>query len=85
MVGYEVPSLVRLALLLSFCGVCGVAFLVVYRLYFSPLAKFPGPKLGALTTWYQFYYDVIHTGQFIFKTQDLHRQYGTRAPPDLTS
>lgn len=53
-----------------------VVHLVVTRLYLSPVAKFPGPKLAALSRWYEFYYDVILKGQFTFHIQDLHRQYG---------
>ena len=47
-----------------------------YRLYFSPLAKFPGPKLAALTLWYEFYYDVVKRGRFTWKIAELHNQYG---------
>ena len=51
--------------------------LAVYRLYLSPLAGFPGPKLAALTHWYEFYWNVIKSGQFTFHIQDLHNKYGT--------
>ena len=49
----------------------------VYRLYFSAIAKFPGPKLAALTLWYEFYHDVVRGGQYVFKIDELHAQYGT--------
>ncbi|MCJ1434051.1 hypothetical protein MMC27_003417 [Xylographa pallens] len=48
----------------------------IYRLLFSPIAGFPGPKLAALTLWYEFYYDVVLRGQYTFHIRDLHRQYG---------
>ncbi|KAG6995793.1 N-acetyltryptophan 6-hydroxylase ivoC [Physcia stellaris] len=48
----------------------------IYRLYFDPLAKFPGPKLAALTLWYEFYYDVVKRGRYTFEIAELHKQYG---------
>lgn len=50
--------------------------LAIYRLYFSPIAKFPGPKLAALSRWYEFYYEVILRGQFTFHISALHKKYG---------
>jgi hypothetical protein len=52
--------------------------LAIYRLYFSPLAKLPGPKLAALSKWYEFYYEVLLKGHFTFQIQELHKKYGER-------
>ncbi len=68
--------LLKLALVLLYGSVIYTFFLVVGRLYLSPLAAYPGPKLAALTNWYEFYYDVIQQGQFTWKIQELHKQYG---------
>lgn len=62
-----------LAGLVLFVYVVGGVF---YRLYLSPLAKFPGPKLAAATLWYEFYYDNFLKGQYTFKIMDLHKKYG---------
>ncbi|EXJ77927.1 hypothetical protein A1O3_09086 [Capronia epimyces CBS 606.96] len=53
-----------------------LALVAVYRLYWSPIAHFPGPKLAALTGGYEFYYNVMQGGRFSFHVRDLHRQYG---------
>ena len=50
--------------------------LVVYRLYLSPIAKFPGPRLAAVTYLFEGYYDVVKRGKYTFKIRDLHEKYG---------
>lgn len=55
-----------------------VPALVLYRLYFSPLAKIPGPNLAAVTLWYENYYDVVKRGRYTWKIVELHKQYGMK-------
>ncbi|KAL0466680.1 cytochrome P450 [Neurospora intermedia] len=51
-------------------------YVAIFRLYLSPLADIPGPRLAALTQWYELYYEVILGGQYTFKIIELHKQYG---------
>lgn len=56
-------------LLYTACG-------AIYRLYLSPIACFPGPKTAALTFWYEFYFDVIKRGSYVWEIQKMHQKYG---------
>lgn len=71
---FEIPSIslnyVLIALLLYVAG--GVS----YRLYLSPIAKFPGPKLAAATGLYELYYEVVKKGKYIWKIEEMHQRYG---------
>ena len=52
------------------------ALVIIYRLVISPLAKFPGPKLAAATSWYEAYFD-LRSQNFPDVLSDLHDRYGT--------
>jgi hypothetical protein len=75
---FPFPTRPSAALLLAvaIASLLYLAALAVYRLYLGPIAKFPGPKLAALSRWYEFYFDCVLPGQFEFHIQDLHKRYG---------
>lgn len=58
------------------CFLVYVIYLGFYRLYLSPISNFPGPRLAALTFWYEFYHDLIRRGQYEFEIAKMHKQYG---------
>ena len=61
------------SLLLSY-----IVCLGVWRLFLCPLAGFPGPKLAALTLWYECYYDAFKPGGglYIWRIEEMHKKYG---------
>lgn len=66
-----------LAELAAIATVLYTVYGVIYRLYLSPIAHFPGRKLAALTFWYEFYFDVIKRGSYVWEIQEMHKVYGT--------
>ncbi len=69
-------SLFHVAIAFNLSYICCLS---IYRLYFHPLSIFLGPKLAALTYWFDFYYDILNgpaAGQRIFEIEDLHARYG---------
>lgn len=49
---------------------------IYYQLWSSPLAKFPGPKLAAVSRYYELYYDGFKTHGYARKIRVLHKLYG---------
>lgn len=47
-----------------------------WRLFLSPVSKFPGPRLAGVTFWYEFYYDVIKGGAYVYEIERMHQRYG---------
>lgn len=55
---------------------CYWVMIVVYRLYFHPLAKFPGPKIAAATFLYEIVWDYAGNGAYLFECERMHQKYG---------
>ncbi|OTA89154.1 hypothetical protein M434DRAFT_79664 [Hypoxylon sp. CO27-5] len=62
------PMIVTITLLFS--------SIAIHRLFYHPLAKFPGPKLAAITRYVEAYYDVVCGGQYEFQIMKMHEKYG---------
>jgi hypothetical protein len=52
--------------------------LAIYRAFFHPLAKIPGPWLAGVTQWYETYYELVPNGGGMFtkRIKKMHEQYG---------
>ena len=55
-----------------------LAYISIYRLFLSPLASFPGPRLAALTGLYEGYYDCFKDGggRYFVEISRMHDAYG---------
>jgi hypothetical protein len=48
---------------------------IIARLWLHPLKKIPGPWIAAVTSGYDFYYNVIRDGTYIHQFPRLHKEY----------
>jgi hypothetical protein len=67
---------VALPAIISCIIVSWLVGLAVDRLWLNPLAKIPGPRVAALTGLYEFYYECILVGKYIFEIERMHQHYG---------
>ncbi|EED14437.1 cytochrome P450, putative [Talaromyces stipitatus ATCC 10500] len=67
-------SITEAAVLLSGAFFAYVVGVVIYRIYFHPLSKYPGPKLAAATRLWWMKQQL--SGRFPFIVHELHLKYG---------
>ncbi|KAF2004225.1 putative cytochrome P450 [Amniculicola lignicola CBS 123094] len=53
-----------------------IAFKIIQRLYFHPLSDVPGPWYAAISTVNEFWWNCIQSGQYMFKIEEMHKEYG---------
>lgn len=71
--GFEHSTIAAAVFLVGLGYAVAVGF---YRLLLHPLTGIPGPKIAALTGWYEFYWQCPKKGHYIFRVQEMHQEYG---------
>jgi hypothetical protein len=66
---YSLYAVVLAAILYAF-------FKATCNIYFHPLSKFPGSKMAVCSSLYEFYYDVMRRGMFMWEIEKMHERYG---------
>ena len=72
--------------LLAVCAVPILAGLLIalrqiyYNVYKHPLARFPGPRAAAATTWWKTWVEAIRKRSFATVLAQLHQKYGAFVP-----
>ncbi|KAF8874993.1 cytochrome P450 [Infundibulicybe gibba] len=61
---------------LIFLGALYALALSLWRLFFHPLSKVPGPPLAAISTFYVGYFDIFQGGGMVDQLEILHKRYG---------
>ena len=59
----------------------GIYFIArcIYNLCFHPLHKIPGPRIAAMTSLYDFWYDAVKGGTYLWEISKMHDIYGKMA------
>jgi hypothetical protein len=74
----------------AFSSAIGLAFILIiiyifsrgiYNLYFHPLCKIPGPRVAAVSSFYDFWYDVVKGGTYLWEIRKMHEVYGNNLVP----
>jgi hypothetical protein len=79
-------SFLKLFVYFLACSLVAIlSWLVLSRLVFHPLAKYPGPKLAGLTSLYEDSYEVYGDANYdyIWRIKRLHDRYGGPTKPAI--
>ncbi|KAI6351153.1 hypothetical protein MCOR25_010105 [Pyricularia grisea] len=72
----EIAGCERLLLGILLFSACSVIVKIIYRLYFHPLARFPGPRFVAATSLLELYWDMVGQGAYLYRIEQMHQKYG---------